>query len=405
MANARDVIVVGGGIVGTATAYHLARRGLSVTLLEGEHIAWGASGRNIGYIWLHTRRKGTELDLVRPTRAQLEEMPGELDADIGLRTEGSLIVFDREDQLPVFREFVEARQADGLDITLLSADDARRLCPILPETVVGASYSAADAQIDPGRYSAGYASAARRLGVEIREGVRVERLEATGGQISGVTTADGTIAAGNVVLAAGAWSTSLAATVGVDLPIRPMRLQVVRTEPLDVRLEQLYYGAVAVKQYAIFRDLPSFRPELFVSDIEERHGLVLLEAACQASDGSFLLGIAMDYPGLDQRPTLQGVALIAEGLTRSLPALRGAPFSRAWAGVLPYTPDNLPIVGPVPELQGLVVAAGHVFGNAAGPTTGRLVADLICGDPPVVDPEPLRVDRPGLAFREEVSTW
>jgi len=405
VADARDVVVVGGGIVGTATAYHLARRGLAVTLVEGEHVGWGASSRNIGYIWLHTRRRGIELDLVRPARAALEELPGELDADFGLRTEGSLIVFDREDQQPVFAEFVAARQADGLDVRLLDGGEARSLCSILPETVLGASYCAVDAQVDPTRYTAAYATAARRLGVDVREGVRVERLERSNGRVTGVTTSDGTIGAGTVVLAAGAWSRALAATVGIDLPIRPMRLQVVRTEPLDLRLDQLYYGAVAVKQYAIFRELPSFREEAFLSDAEARHGLVLLEAACQAADGSFLLGIAMDYPGLDQRPTLQGVALIAEGLTRSLPALRGASFARAWAGVLPYTADNLPVVGPAPELEGLVIAAGHVFGNAAGPTTGRLVADLVCGDPPVVDPGPLRADRPGLAFREEVSTW
>lgn len=405
MTDARDVVVVGGGIVGTATAYHLARRGISVTLLEGERVGWGASGRNIGYIWLHTRRPGTELDLARPTRAALEELPGELDADIGLRTEGSLIVFDREEQAAVFREFVEARRADGLDVRLLDGPEARALCPILPETALGASFCVDDAQIDPGRYSAAYARAAARLGVEVREGVRVERIARTNGRVTGVVTAGGRIDAGTVVLAAGVWAPALAATAGLELPIRPMRLQVLRTEPLDVRLEQLYYGAVAVKQYAIFRELPSFREDAFVSEIEARHGLALLEAACQAEDGSFLLGIAMDYPGLVQQPTLEGVALVAEGLTRSLPALRGASFARAWAGLLPYTADNLPIVGPAPGLDGLVIAAGHVFGNAAGPTTGRLVADLVSGDPPVVDPTPLRADRPGLAFSEEVSTW
>jgi len=403
--DARDVVVVGGGIVGTATAYHVARRGLSVTLLEGERVAWGASGRNIGYIWLHTRRPGVELDLVRPTRATLEELPAELDADIGLRTGGSLIAFDREEQAPVFREFVEARRADGLDVRLLEGPELRALCPILPETALGASFCADDAQIDPGRYSAAYARAAARLGVEVREGVRVERLTRIDGRVTGVLTAEGPIEAGTVVLAAGPWSPALAATAGIELPIRSMRLQVLRTEPLDVRLEQLYYGAVAVKQYAIFRELPSFREEAFVSEIEAHHGLVLLEAACQTQDGSFLLGIAMDYPGLVQQPTLEGVALIAAGLTRSLPALRGAPFARAWAGVLPYTADNLPIVGPAPGLDGLVIAAGHVFGNAAGPTTGRLVADLVSGDPPIVDPTPLRADRPGLAFADEASTW
>jgi glycine/D-amino acid oxidase-like deaminating enzyme len=403
---APDVLVIGGGIVGTSTAYHLARRGVSVTLVDGEHVGWGASGRNLGLVWMHTRRPGPELDLVWPTRRSIEEMPGELDADFGLQTGGSLIVFEREDQVPVFQEFVDARQGLALDVRLISGDDARAMMPMLPDSVIGASYCANDAQIDPGRYSPAYAKAARRLGVTINEGVRVERLEAADGRVTGAVTTAGLVDAGSVVLAAGVWSPALAATVGVDLPIRPMRLQVIRTEPLPGhRLGHVYYGAMAVKQYTIFKQLPSFRPELFASDLEERHGLPLLESASQHEDGSFLLGLPMDYPGLDQSVTLDGLALTAGRFAQALPALRGARFARAWAGLLPYTADNLPLIGPAPGMDGLFVAAGHVFGNAAGPTTGRLIADLLTGEPPVIDPTSVRVDRPGLAFAEEVSTW
>jgi glycine/D-amino acid oxidase-like deaminating enzyme len=103
--------------------------------------------------------------------------------------------------------------------------------------------------------------------------------------------------------------------------------------------------------------------------------------------------------------TLDGLALTAGRFAQALPALRGARFARAWAGLLPYTADNLPLIGPAPGIDRLFVAAGHVFGNAAGPTTGRLVADLVTGEPPVIDPTPVRLDRPGLAFAEEVSTW
>ena len=401
-----DVLVIGGGIVGTASAYHLARRGLSVTLLDGEHVSWGASGRNLGLVWMHTRRPGPELELVWPTRRTIEELSGELDADFGLQTGGSLIVFEREEQVPVFQEFVDSRQDLGLDIRLISGDDARAMMPMLPDTVIGASYCANDAQIDPGRYSPAFAKAARRLGVDIREGVRVQRLLAADGRIAGAETTDGPITAGTVVLAAGVWSPALAATVGVDLPIRAMRLQVIRTEPLPGhRLGHVYYGAMAVKQYTIFKSLPSFRPELFASDLADRHGLPLLESASQHEDGSFLLGLPMDYPGLDQSVTLDGIALTAARFTQALPALREARFAKTWAGLLPFTADNLPIIGPAPGVAGLFVAAGHVFGNAAGPTTGRLIADLITGQPPVVDPAPLRIDRPGLAFAEEVSTW
>ena len=152
MTSSPDVLVIGGGIVGAATAYQLARRGASVVLLEAERLAFGATGRNLGYIWLHTRRRGPELDLVMPTRDTLESLPEELGADFGLRTNGGLIYFTTEDQAVVMREFVERRTADGVPMRLLDGDEAREIAPILPDSVIGATFCPLDAQIDSTRY-------------------------------------------------------------------------------------------------------------------------------------------------------------------------------------------------------------------------------------------------------------
>jgi glycine/D-amino acid oxidase-like deaminating enzyme len=170
------------------------------------------------------------------------------------------------------------------------------------------------------------------------------------------------------------------------------------------RLERVLYGPAAVKQYSIFKELDGFVAEPFETEMERRHGLALLESACQTADGSYLLGIAMDYPGFDWKPDLPGVALVTEGMLAALPELRGARFARAWAGVLPFTSDALPLIGRPPGHDDLIVAAGHVFGNGAGPTTGRLVADLICGGDPVIDPTPFRLGRP-LESSLEASVW
>jgi glycine/D-amino acid oxidase-like deaminating enzyme len=165
------------------------------------------------------------------------------------------------------------------------------------------------------------------------------------------------------------------------------------------------YGPAAVKQYRIFRDLPSFRPEPWANEAETRHGKALLEAACQRADGSYLLGCAMDYPGYDWEPDMAGVALVCESLPAIMPELRAARFARAWAGVLPFTTDNLPIIDALPGLDDVYVAAGHVFGNGAGPTTGRLIADLVCGGEPIMDMTPFRADRPGLSDDISASVW
>jgi glycine/D-amino acid oxidase-like deaminating enzyme len=400
-----DVLIIGGGIVGSATAYHLAKRGANVLLLEAEELAFGATGRNLGFIWVHTRRAGPELDLVMATRTGLEDLPEELGVDFGLRCRGGLTYFTTEAQAVVMREFVERRTADGVPMQLLDGVQARELAPILPQSVVGATFCPLDAQIDPRRYVRAFALAAQRHGATIQEGTAVRTMEVEGSRITRVHTDLGPISAGHVVLATGAWSPDLARQIGLELPIHPMRLQVVQTEPMPPRLEHLLYGPAAVKQYAIFQALDSFRAEAFSTAIEERLGLALLESACQTADGSYLLGIAMDYPGFDWKPDLAGIALVTEGMQTALPELRGARFARAWAGVLPFTSDSLPLIGRAPGFDDLIVAAGHVFGNGAGPTTGRLVADLICGGEPVIDPTPFLPDRPGLETTFDQSVW
>lgn len=400
-----DVLVIGGGIVGTASAYQLARRGAEVLLLEAEQLAFGATGRNLGFIWVHTRRAGPELDLVMATRATLEELPEELGVDFGLRCRGGLTYFTSEAQAVVMREFVERRTADGVPMTLLSGAEARELAPILPDTVIGATYCPLDAQVDSRRYVRAFGQAAQRHGATIHEGTAARAIELQGSRISRVHTDLGPITPGQVVLAAGAWSPAIGRQLGLDLPIHPMRLQIVQTEPMAPRLEHLLYGPAAVKQYAIFQELDSFTPEPFSTAIEERLGLALLESACQTADGSYLLGIAMDYPGFDWKPDLAGIGLVTEGMLMALPELRDARFARAWAGILPFTSDSLPLIGRPPGHDDLIVAAGHVFGNGAGPTTGRLVADLICGGEPVLDPAPFRPDRPGLESSFESSRW
>lgn len=400
-----DVLVIGGGIVGAASAYHLARAGVGVTLVEGEQLAYGATGRNLGFIWVHTRKKGPELDLVMTTRNGIEELVGELGMDVHLRTNGGMVFFQDERQTPVMREFVEERVGDGLPMQLLSAAEARDLAPILPENIQGATFCPLDVQVEPTRWVQAFGRAAERHGAQVREGVRVTRLIREGDRVVGAETTEGRIVAGEVVLAAGGWTPELASTVDIDLPIHPMRLQIVQTEPFGIRTDHVIYGATALKQYSVFQDLPSFDDSLFMNEVEWRYDMLLLEGFAQKADGSYLLGCSMDYPGFRWDTDLRGVTLINEIFMDHIPAFRDASFARAWGGILPFTVDNLPIIDRVPGVDGLIVAAGHVFGNGAGPTTGQLVASLVTGTDPVIPFEPFRAVREGLSVAAGQSVW
>lgn len=400
-----EVLVIGGGIVGAASAYYLARAGIRVTLLEAETLAYGATGRNLGFIWTHTRKVGPELDLVMATRNGIEELVRELDADVELETNGGLVFFQDERQAPVFGEFVERRVADGLPMSLLSGAEARDLAPLFPESVIGATFCPLDAQVEPTRWVRAFAHAARRLGADVREGVRVTRLLRDGERVTGVETSAGRIGADDVVLATGGWAPELASTISLELPILPMRLQIVQTQPMPRETRHVIYGATALKQYSIFQDLPSFDDSLFMNEVEWRYDMLLLEGFCQKADGSYLLGCAMDYPGFVWDADLRGVSLINDIFMEHVPRFREAGFARAWGGVLPFTVDNLPIIDRAPGIDGLVIASGHVFGNGAGPTTGRLVASIIMGDEPVISLEPFQAARDGLRIEAAQSVW
>ncbi|HUF45593.1 MAG TPA: FAD-dependent oxidoreductase [Aestuariivirgaceae bacterium] len=389
-----DVVIIGGGIVGACSAYFLSQAGARVTIVEREHLAFGASGRNAGFIWLSLRPGGIQLALAKAGAELYPSLADAIGDDFEYRRRGGLIYCFNDEQLQVLRELAERRRQDGLAMEIVDGPTARQLCPILPEATAGATFCREDAQINTPKFVAALGEAARRRGVQVIEQTPVTGLSRSGARVTGVETPSGRISADTVVVATGSWGPHLLAELGIDLPVRPMRLQAIATKPLPPLFDRLLYGPLALKQYAIVRELPSYRDDLFRSASEAgSRGVALLECMCQRRDGTVMMGLPMDYPGYDQTATLEGVGLIAKVFAEHFPQLTNVEFGSAWAGLLPSTPDGLPYVGRAPGIDNLVVAAGHVFGNAAGPITGKLVAEIIAGTPTSLDIEPFRVDR------------
>jgi glycine/D-amino acid oxidase-like deaminating enzyme len=391
------VVVVGGGIVGVTTAYFLATKGHDVALVEQREVGFGASGRNLGFLHMQNRHGDYAIELTRAGRALYDDFSDLLGPTFEYRGNGAMTFFYTDDQRQVYKEFVEARNADGFKAELLDEQAAHEAAPILPPDVIGATFSPEDGQIRTPKFVHALAQECRRLGVRIHENTPVLGLKKNGSSVVGVRTLGGDIVADKVVYCTGVWSSMLEAE-GVSIPIKPHRLGAVLLAPVEEQLDKILNGPLAAKQYAHIRNLPSYKDEYFTSASEDpAHGVEHMECVAKTEDGNLFIGCPMDYPDqLDDRMPAGGLKLAIDSLLRTFPNYRTLGVEKAWTGLVPATADSLPILDEVEELPGLILATGHVYGNLAGPITGKLVAELISGEKPSVSIDEMSLYRPSL---------
>lgn len=358
MSRSSEIIVVGGGVIGTSIAWHLARAGAGVTLLESRDIAAAASGASAGGV-RQQGRDPREMPLAIAAIARWAELERELDADLHYYREGHLVVYEREDDPPIARKSVAAQRALGLEIEFVDGDDLRELCPGLAEQIIAGTYTPTDGHADPGITTRAFADAAKREGADLRIGVQVTGIERDGQRITGVKTNDGTLAADLVVLAAGAWTNDLVAPLGIDLPLEPAGLQMILSRPMPKLLKQVV-GA---------------------------HGRPL--SLKQLREGNYLIGGG--WPGdIDMtsgvgktRPeSIEGSRDTASSI---FPVLNDMEIERSWVGVEAIALDEIPVIDMVPGYDGCLVAAGFSgHGFALSPIVGQLVAEWVLDGQPSI---------------------
>ncbi|OKK22691.1 FAD-dependent oxidoreductase [Streptomyces sp. CB00455] len=380
-----DVVIIGAGVVGAACAYHAARAGLSVAVVDRGPVAGGTTGAGEGNLLVSDKEAGPELDLALLSARLWRELAAALPQEIEYEAKGGLVVAPDGASLQALRSFAEGQRKAGVEAAEAGARDLRALEPHLAPGLAGGFHYPQDAQVHPAQAAArllAASGAALHLGEEVTAVLRD-----AAGAVRGVRTTRREISAPAVVNAAGTWAGSVADLAGVRLPVLPRRGFVLVTEPLPRVVRHKVYAAD------------------YIADVASGSAALQSSAVVEGTpSGPVLIGATRERVGFDRGLSAEALRRLAAQAAALFPVLADVRVIRAYHGFRPYLPDHLPAIGPDPRVPGLLHACGHEgAGIGLAPATGLLIAAALTGSRPPLDPSPFvpaRFDRPA-AVRSE----
>ena len=363
-----EVVVIGGGVIGTSIAFHLAEAGITgVVLLERDELGTGSTCKAAGGVRAQfSDRINIELG-ARSLEAftRFGRRPGQ---EIDLHQVGYLFLLSREKDVESFERDVELQNELGVGSRMIDVAEARRLSPLIDtDGLLAAAFSPDDGHCTPESVVLGYATAARRLGATLLTGVTVTGIDVRGGEARTVHTDRGSITAGTVVCAAGAWSQELGEMVGTALPVTPVRRQIVFTEPMPELPPVVPFTIDFATSYYFHR---------------EGRGLLL-----GMSDPDQEPGFHLSY-------SEQWLPRLGEAIEARTPALLDVGLGNGWAGLYEVTPDHNALIGRSATTPNFLYAtgfSGHGFLQA--PAVGEVIRDLHLGRTPTVETGPMSAER------------
>ncbi|MFM0089629.1 FAD-binding oxidoreductase [Paraburkholderia sediminicola] len=414
-----DVVVIGGGIIGVSTALYLSEKGLQAALCEKGHIAGEQSSRNWGWVRV-THRDMRELALSIESLKLWRKMDATLGIDTGFNQCGILYMTDEDtvmDSHHVWLDKARNVAGDTFDTRMVDGRAVAELLPGATKAFKGGLYTSGDGRAEPQKAAPAIANALRKRGVRILTPCAARGIETSAGRVSAVVTEHGTIRCNSVVVAGGAWSRLFCGNLDIDVPQLLVKASVLRTEPLDggptcsASNKKFAFRKRADGGYTIafgFRTYSDLTPDsfrLFFKYVE----------ALKSQLGSLRIGIgarffdelrrprhwALDRPTafeavrtLDPEPITRYTDAGLREFTKVFPHLAHARIAQSWAGYMDVTPDAIPVISGVDTVPGLFIGtgfSGHGFG--IGPAAGKLMADLVTNDTPLVDPHAFRLNR------------
>ncbi len=387
-----DVVIIGGGVIGTQVAYFLSEEGADVCLVEQAGLASGTSGATMSNLALHNRMPGPEWDLAMESREVYKNAKETLGQDCEFEVVSSVMLIEKEENVPWVQGRVEKQRAAGLDIEMISQEELRKVDPYASLDLVGAALCHPSAWVNSMLLCNAFAEAARRNGARIYTDTRVTGVAAEGGKIKGVETTSGKIACDIVVNAAGPQADAVGELVGFPIPIRRNRGTLVVTEPLP-------YMGVRLRGEGVDHARSKAKREAYLAarggegEIDPEIKYDIHFVLTQTKTGNFLIGRSGEDHPKDRTVQLGAVMAIVKTNVRFVPALAKATVIRVYAGIRPYSPDFLPLLGPLDEPKGFFLACG--FGDkGVGLGAGgvkHVVRSIVDSDHRI--PDALRPDR------------
>lgn len=382
-----EVVVIGGGVIGTSITYYLSKEGMDVTLVERGDIASGTSGGCEGNVMAQDHEPGFDSNMTVESNKLYQELVRELDDDFQYHQPGSIFLIESEEEWDFMQNRLQKQKAVGLPVRMIGRDELRECEPNLASNLLGAVECTFTASVQPMYLALALVRAAKKLGTRIKTFTEARQIKLDScHKIKSVITSQGEIKTSIVVNAAGAWAPEIGKMVGLDIPIVPRRGQLAITEPIapiaSLKMSETRY--IAAK----------FHPELAKNAGEDMVKYGVAFTLEPRMDGNILIGSSREFVGYDIRTTYQVISAIVKRAIRFLSILKNIHIIRTYAGVRAYTPDHLSIISRADEIDGFYIAAGHEGdGIGLAPLTGKLIAQLITRTPTLIPVERLRFSR------------
>ncbi len=373
-----EIIIIGGGMAGSATALHLARHGRDVTLLERGEIASEASGQNMG--GLGGAGWGNMPNLLSYLTMGSLEIFKELQVDMGydmeFRQTGSLTAIHTEEQYNYYEDIVLRQQSTGYDGELLTTREARAIEPELNPALLGSMYLPGRGQADPVKSTRAFADAAAKAGASIDTGQNVVAISVQGDDGYVIRTDSAEYRCQTLVIAAGSWCGPVGKMLGLEIPIKPIRGQMWATDSLPPRIFLTQGSAESSFAWSKDNGADESTPPNVTHKGNRRITRHLYGR--QRKNGEIIFGGDREDVGYNTTPDPAGIEVNRGHAADVVPFVAKLPIARTWAGLMPFSLDGSPIIGRIPQRENLFIVSGLASsGFGRGPMAGRLAAEYI----------------------------